>query len=172
MATSWAVQVLTPDYLVEGLFDDSYDNNLAIYFFQGKYDSDGQLARTASIHLTSVQFQPTRHMTIPVSSATDWCTFAYSLVALIPHDENSLAFVTKNNNPKFIIPADIYVGPYHIHGMVQSPDKQLNALRYYFTFTVRDAEIECLEAGAKLPNMKAPYAVIRSHLMQGIVQHT
>jgi hypothetical protein len=170
MATSWAIQVLTPDYLVEGLYDDSRDNNLATYFFQTRYDTDGQLARTASIHLTSAQIQPTRHMTTPVSMINDWSTYAYSLIALIPHDDNSMAHVSKNNNPKFIIPGDIYVGPYRVHGIVQSPEKQLNSLRYYFTFVVRDAEIECLEAGAKLQSMKVPLVVIRSHLVQGIVQ--
>jgi hypothetical protein len=172
MATSWAIQVLTPDYLVDGLFDESLNTSTAMYYFKEWYDADGILAISASLHLTAVQFQPTRLMAGPSSPATDWWGFSYSLVALIPRDESSLAHVTKNFNPKVVIPADIYVGPYRIHGTILSPDRQLGALRYYFNFAVRDAEIECLETGAKFQGLKAPYAIVRTHLLQGITQST
>jgi len=72
-----------------------------------------------------------------------------------------------NSRPKL---DNIYVGPYYIHGTVISPDKLLGNLRYYFNFAVRDAEIECLEAGAKFQGLKAPYVIVRTHLLQGIAQ--
>lgn len=166
MATPWAIQVLTPDYLVDGLYDEKQDNSTAEFFF--KSDAGDSLGREASMHLTAVRFQPTRHMTIPASSATDWFVYSYSFVAIIPRDENSTIYVAKNNNFKNLIPADIYVGPYLIHGTILSRDKKLSIFRYWFSIAVRDAEIECQLPGAKLQDLKAPFALVRTHLLQGI----
>ena len=49
MATPWSIQALTPDYLVDGLFDESLNNNTAMYYFKGWYDDDGKLAISASL---------------------------------------------------------------------------------------------------------------------------
>jgi len=171
MATSWTLQVLTLDYLVEGLFDDNNDNHTATYYFRSWYDDEGKLAISASLHLTQVHIQPTRNATPPISSAAEWWSFSNNLIAVIPRDENSLAHVAKNNSPKSVIPADIFVGPYRIHGSVLCPDKQLSSVRYYFTFVVQDAEILCLDAETKLPSLKAPYAIVRTHLIQGMVRN-
>jgi len=170
VATSWTIQVLTLDYLVEGLFDDSNDNHTAMYFFRSWYDDNGKLAISASIHLTKVHIQTMRNATPPVSSAAEWWSFSNNLIAIIPSDENSLAYVVKNNVPKSVISADVFVGPYRIHGSVLCPDKQLSSVRYYLNFVVQDAEILCLDVDAKLPSLQVPYAIVRTHLVQGIVR--
>ena len=94
--------------------------------------------------------------------------FPNTFVAIIPRDEASTAFVAKNNTSKNLIPADIYVGPYIIHGTILSPDNSFSILRYYFNFGVRDAVIDCQLPDTKLQGLKAPFVMVRTHLLQGI----
>jgi hypothetical protein len=165
----WLVQVLTPDYLVEGHFDEGDENYMGLYFFRAWPDLDGKLPVSACMHLTNARFQSMSNLTLPPSSATDWFGFPNNMLALFPRDELSLAYMFKNNAPKNLIPAEIYVGPYLIKGTILCPEKSLIALRIYFNFAVQDAVIECLTPGAKFQSHKEPFVMVRTHLVQGII---
>jgi hypothetical protein len=170
-STSWRIQLLTPEHLVEGIYDDRNDNETAMYFFQGRTDSDGKLAMGASLHLTTVRISSTRDSATPVSSAAEWWSFPNNLVAVMPHDDDSLAYVAKKNDSKHVIPADVYAGPYRIQGAIMSPNKELSILRYYFNFAVRDVEIVRVDADGAAPALRVPYAIVRTHLLQGIARN-
>jgi hypothetical protein len=164
----WSIQVLTPDYLIDGGFDDSKDNGSAMYLFKAWPDMDSKLDASISMHLTSVRFQPVGSLTAPSGSVPDWFVFSNAFVALIPRDEVSTAYVAANNASMYLIPADIFVGSYIIRGTILCPDKNLSRLKYYFNFAVQNAQIESVTPGAKLQAFTAPFAIVRTHLIQGI----
>jgi hypothetical protein len=153
-----AVQILTPDYLIEGYLDD-----LTNWPFEG-------------VTLTSVRFEPTGVLTPPASTAANWCLPENSpVVAAIPRDEASLAYTKKiYRNDKYALPAEIYVGPYLIQGMILRSDEDNDpgflAATLDEYMVVQDAVIDCLLPGARLKRLGAPLVVVRTdQLLQGFV---
>jgi hypothetical protein len=88
--------------------------------------------------------------------------YAESIVAVIPRDEASTAYVLKNNASLFKspIPAEVRVGSYLLRGEVLSPDNLLNVFESYFRFAIRNAEISCLLPGSQLGELRAPYVLV------------
>lgn len=157
--TQWAVQVLTYDYLIEGQVDEKQEHfNFNLIQARGG---------PVNMHVTSARFQPTGHLTPPEPASAPWAlVYAESLVAVIPRDEASTAYVLKNNADlfKYPIAAEVRAGAYVIRGNVLSPDKMLNVFESYVRFAVQDAEISCRLSGAQLVGLKAPYVlVVGSH---------
>ena len=155
----WAVQVLTYDYLIEGHVDEKQEHfNFNLIQARGG---------PVNMHLTSARFQPTGNLAPPEPASTPWAlVYAESVVAVIPRDEASTAYVLKNNADffKYPVAAEVRVGAYLIQGKVLSPDKMLNVFESYFRFAVQDAEISCRLPGAQLTGLKAPYVlVVGSH---------
>jgi hypothetical protein len=173
MAAPWAIQVLTQDYLINGFYDESQDNSTAPFFFRAWADYDGKIANSAAMHLTNIQFQPTRASAFPGGSAADWFMYSHMVVAVMPHDEQSTLFVANNNNKnKYMIQADIFTGSYLIRGTVLCPDRKINRYQAYFNLPVQNAEISCLLPDARLQGLKAPFAIVRTHLIQGIISYS
>lgn len=172
--SSWAVQVLTPDYLVDGYFDSEEDKMETAILF--KADKDPNIYDTGNVHfltLTSARLQPISPVNNPINSVVlpKWNMSAMSVfVAIIPRDEASTAYFMKMNPAKHAIAADVYVGPYIIHGTIVSPESDLMELTAYHTFAVRDAEIEHLYSGTPLTGLKMPCLLVNTHLLQGIAQ--
>ncbi len=166
MANPWKIQILTTDYLVEGIYDN--ENQTSQEFFQST-----AVQNTYSFQLTDVRLQPSGNLTTPSVSVNNWTTsVAKTVVAVIPCDQPSQAFVVdKHKKFKSFIPTDIYVGPYVIHGTVVSPEKPeqgLSFLSYYINFLVKDARIECQLPGAKLQGLEAPFILVRSFMLHGV----
>jgi len=166
MANLWHVQILTLDYLVEGIFDQDHDQDDSIQSFQAPGDDKQNIKQ-----LISARFQPTHNLALPAGSADAWYVYGdHVVVAVIPRDEASTAFAVKNSKFKSTFLADIYLGAYVIHGTVLSPIPEeygLNALREYSNFAVKDAQVECHFPGANLPVLSAPFMLVGTHHVQG-----
>jgi hypothetical protein len=92
-------------------------------------------------------------------------------VGVLPRDAGSLAYCAdRNSGSKHAIPgAVVFSGPYAIRGTVLSPDKDLDILSGYLTFAMRDVVIDSLAPAARLKGLAAPYIVLRSLLVHGIL---
>ena len=163
----WSVQVLTPDYLIDGNFDSKDVGGLSFFSMQ-----TGSNVPVASLQLSSALLQPTGNLAMPITPVAKWITsFNDAFVGVIPLDEPSTAHALKNNKAPHPVPADVYVGPYLIRGIVMSPDKNLEILGDVLSFLVQNARITCLTSGAQMTEIRAPNMLVRTLLLQGIAPH-
>jgi hypothetical protein len=166
MATPWAIQLLTPDYLIYGFIDSDASDR---YYSLTAADTTSSPS-SCVMHLTQAAFRPATNL-VPIDpSPTEWFSFGWNafLVAL-PWDQSSVNYLVKENSYKFLVPADLYVGNYLIQGKVWSRDrseKDLSHLGFAHRFIVQDVTIDCLLPGSQLHGFKAPFAVVRTHLLQ------
>ncbi len=154
-----AVQILTPDYLVDGYIEEN----------DGGWPLSG-------FTLTSVRFEPTGPLNPPATTAANWCMLEKSpMVAAIPRDESILAYTKKLfRDWKYPLPAELYVGPYLIQGIVLCviKDTDLTVLMSALDeeAVVQDVVIDCLLPGTRLKRLSAPLAVVHTgNLLQGLV---
>ena len=162
----WAVQVLTTDFLVDGQMD--YDDPSGPWWFLQA--QSGALA-VATLSLTQASFQPTAGQNIQPTPAANWVLpSSGQFVAAIPRDEASTAYAMKeNSSSRHPIPAVVFAGPYAIRGTILSPDPNLYILSGYSIFAMQGAVIDCLAPGSRLHGLAAPYLLVRSLLVHGIV---
>jgi hypothetical protein len=164
----WAVRLLTPDFLIDGYVDLEAHSEGAPFFQR----QTGTLP-LAALWLTSARFQATGPSSGPAPAANNW-SLAYSaaFVAVIPNDEPSLtATRAYTSDLRSAFPAELYVGPYAIRGQLLSPAAHTGdfaMLGSYLSLVVKDAEIDYRLPGAQLSGLKAPLAVVRTLLLQGI----
>ena len=154
-----AVQILTPDYLVEGYID---------------VDDSGW--PFGPVKLTSVRFEPTGSLTPPATTAANWYVLGKSpVVAAIPRDESILAHTQKRYpNEKYPLAAELYVGPYLIQGIVLRSLEETDPLTLMSTLdeyvVVQDVAIDCLLPGTRLKRLSAPLALVSTeNLLHGFV---
>ncbi len=154
-----AVQILTPDYLVEGYVEED----------DGGWPFGG-------FALTSVRFEPTGSLTPPATTAPNWHVLGKSpVVAAIPRDESILAYTKKTfRDWKYPLPAELYVGPYLIQGIVLRVIKETDPALLLSTLdeyaVVQDVVIDCLLPGTRLKRLSSPLAVVYTEkLLQGFV---
>jgi hypothetical protein len=172
MADLWRIQVLTPDFLLEGriltnpitevTWTDPYI--LKAYEHNYIYDSSVDL-----VFLTETQFQPTGNLVTTDDLGTDWAINVHNSIAFIPRDEASTTYLVKQNKFKNLIAADMVIGSYLIRGKVWSPDKPdagLKLLKKYLRVVMQDVTIDCQLPGVKLHGLEAPYAVLYTSLLQ------
>jgi hypothetical protein len=156
--SSWLVQVITLDYLIDGYMDGDRDK----YIFR-LYDG-----KVLDLPLASVQFQPAGNLTGGMHTVVPWTmVHSESMVAVIPRDAASLACAMQNNafyNQSF--QGEVYIGPYLLRGKVLVPNDSIRTLPMYPAFPMQDVEINCLLPGSKLVGLKAPYAAVLTHHRQ------
>jgi len=161
----WSVQLLTPDYLVDGRLDG--DDPTGPWFLTVQ----PQDREVATLTLSQASVQPTGALTATLPAGGNWLLPSTGqFVAVIPRDEASTAYALKHKgSSQHPIPALVFVGPYAIRGTVLSPDKYLEILSGYQTFLMQDATIDCLAPGSRLSSLSAPYAVVSAQLLHGLV---
>src|SRR5439155_14396439 len=125
----------------------------------------------ATLTLTEASFQPTAAQNILPTQAAKWVLPSTAqFVATLPRDEGSLAYCANSNgNSKHPFPAVVFSGPYASSGTEMSPNSDLDILSGYGTFAMQNVTIDCLAPGARLKGLAAPYAVLRTLLVHGIV---
>jgi hypothetical protein len=163
----WAVQLLTPDYVVDGTFDPNNLDSPAKYFLLGNNDSWGHLS------LNVTHLQPISSQAAPLRPSSRWIFDRHSLlIATIPRDEQSTVFMLQNNQSKQTYLADVYVGSFIVHGRMVVPKSQPGEIEYftlYRSFAVLDAEIKHLYPALQPGVIKAPCVLVCTHFLQGIV---
>ena len=152
-----AVRILTLDYLIDG------------------YVEDQALWPAAGTQLTSVRLEPTGSLVPPASTAANWLLLSTTpVVAGIPRDAASEAYLRKRYDTEFPLPVQMYVGPYLIQGKLLRRDATTDPFKLAATYKqavlVQEAVIDCLLPGARLKQLSAPLALVRTeHLLQGMV---
>jgi len=162
----WSVQLLTTDFLVSGNLDG--DDPTGPWFLQVQASD----LAMATLTLTDASFDPTGSQNVPETRAAKWVLPSTGLhVGTLPRDEASLAYCTsRNSGSKHPFPGVVaYVGPYAIRGTLLCPDIDLDILSGYLTFAMQNVTIDHLAPGARLKGLAAPYIVLRSLLLHGIV---
>ncbi len=161
----WSAQLLTTEYLVDGHLDGDDPDGPWFLHVQAK-----DLAM-ATLTLTQAGFQPTGGQNILPTQAAKWVLPSTALfVAVIPRDEGSMAYAGKQNaSSKHSIGGVVFVGPYAMRGTILSPDADLDILSGYLTFAMQDVVIDNLAPGARLKGLAAPYVIVRTLLVHGIV---
>jgi len=159
--SSWLVQVLTLDYLIDGYMDGEMDKN--IFRLADKSIPD--------LRLASVQFQPAGNLVAPLHAVVPWTLVnSESLVAIIPRDAASTTCAMQNNAFfKHPFQGEVYIGPYVLRGKVLAFADTVRILPMYPAFPMQDVEINCLLPGSKLLGLRAPYLAVMSHRRQLLV---
>ncbi len=159
--SSWLLQVLTTDYLIDGYMDG--DRDKTIFRLADR--------RVLDLPLASVQFQPAGNLIAPMHVVVPWTLVnSESLIAIIPRDAASMACAMQNNgifNQSF--QGEVYIGPYVLRGKILTIDNSVRILAMYAAFPMQDVEINCLLPGSKLVGLKAPYLMVLTHHRQLLV---
>ena len=161
----WTLQVLTPDYMIDGLCDtDRYP----IYTFSSSnYHS---CIPTDALQLISTRIRSTTNLQLPAYAATNWnVTFYNGFIAVIPCDENSTQYYRPNLSQYPDVSVDVYAGPYLIGGILPIEKNEFKKLEFLFSFIVKDAVIDCLYPDSFLHDYHVSYVMVRTLLVQGIV---
>ena len=149
---SWAIDLLTTDYLLSGTLDGDR-NPRAFQPFGGDFES---------IILTGARMTPTGNLAVPDGLTAPWIVaYSDSVVAIIPRDAASLDYARqRGSDSKFPQQAEIFVGHYLVRGTLLSPANDVRTLAAYATgFIVQQATIRSLLPGARLTDLTAPYAL-------------
>jgi hypothetical protein len=161
----WSVQLLTTEYLVDGNLDG--DDPTGPWFL---HVQSGEIAMS-TLTLTQARIQATGALSVTMPAAAKWILpSTATFVACIPRDEASTAYAVKqNSSSKHAIAGVVFVGPYAIRGTILSPNANLDILSGYGTFAMQQAVIDGLAPGARLTGLAAPYVLVRTMLLHGIV---
>jgi len=167
MADLWTIQVLTPDFLLDGKISTDMMNSAVpwtdpyiLKTYAHNYISDDIVDL---VYLTETQFQPTGSLGTTGDLGTDCVINANNSIAFIPRDEASTAYLVKQNKYKSLVSADMVIGPYLVHGKVWSPDKPDSGIKFLtklLRLVIQDVTIDCQLPGTKLHRLEAPYAVL------------
>jgi hypothetical protein len=154
-----AVQILTPEYLIEGYSDPKDD--LFEYLSTANPDDDFNFI------LTSVRVQPAGILCIPPFSCQEWHgSFLSSIIALMPRDDASLqAARAAFEDYEYPFRAEIFAGQYLVRGALMSDSE--DSPNYLNFVTVKDAEIESLLPEAKMGHLSFPLLFLNGMHIHG-----
>ena len=151
---SFALQVLTAEYLIEGTFE----SDLSLQYFS-RHD------QLVLLPLTSVQIQTTGPVDIPTRTCTQFVVAGGNVVALIPRIEITQMAEYEmmwklNKNPLLGV---FHVGAYVMEGklMLQVADFFENPM------LMVDVHIASRVPGARWGGLHAPFALVNTRLLDG-----
>jgi len=161
----WALQMLTPDYLVDGFCDT--DQYPIFTFSTTNYQT---CLPIDALQLSSTTIRATTSLALPPGDVPNWnVTFYNGFIAVIPKDEASAHYFHSNLGHYPDVPVDVYAGPYVFHGTLPIEKEEFKKLEFLFSIVLKDVEIDCLWPNSFLHAYKVPYAMLRTLHIQGIV---
>lgn len=178
MENFWTIQVLTPDYLLEGSISTDMLNPQIPFtspsIFEAYYHHFGYDTTVPLITLTSTSVQPAGTLPVPQNPSPAWVVNADRAIAFIPREGASNTYLLKRNKYFSLVPADLILGSFLVQGSVWSPDKAdagLSFLKKCSRLILQDVIIDQLLPGAAFPRMEVPYAVICTwHLQSAAIR--
>ena len=160
----WALQLLTPDYLVDGFCDT--DRYPIFTFSTTNYHT---CIPTDALQLIQTTVRTTSGLVLPEGDIPNWnVTFYNGFIAVIPKDEASTHFFYSNLGHYPDVPVDVYAGPYVFHGTLPIEKEEFKKLEFLFSIVLKDVEIDCLWPNSTLRNYRVTYAMLRTLHIQGI----
>jgi hypothetical protein len=165
---TWTIQLLTHDYVVEGLLRCRIDDD-AQYFSDLlrllKQDSTGGRLDLA---LFNARMQPATNLAFQPRTFDEWTTrLGSNVVAFVPGDDDSLNTLRKQfDNFKFPFAATLVAGPYQVQATLLA-DSQLGWSSLTAYLPLVDAQIDCLVPGARLAGWRVPWLLLNGELVQG-----
>jgi hypothetical protein len=162
----WALQVLTPDYIIDGLCDT--ERYSPFTFCSANYQC---AVPTDALQLEKVKLKSVGpNLAPPPESIPNWnITFYNGFIAVIPNDEASTQFFHSNLSHYPMYPVDVYAGPYLFRGDLPIEKKDFKKLEFLYSYILKDVEIDCLCPDSFFHGVKVPYAMVRTLLVQGMV---
>jgi hypothetical protein len=164
MATPWAIQVLTLDYLIDGQIDGGNMLQAAVF------NLNNVNAGLAPMMLTSIQVQPTGSLAVPSDHLPSWTiAFNQTIIGVIPRDEKSVAEFKKWSTQKNTVTVEMVIGPYCVRGTAYH---RLNAEHLQklseVNLALKDVEIDRITLDSKVKGLKVPFMIVFTELLQGI----
>ncbi|MBA3873509.1 MAG: hypothetical protein H0X30_30630 [Anaerolineae bacterium] len=148
----FAIQVLTPDYLIEG----HIPRNMTWHSL-------------VEIEIAPAHYQPTGTMTLPAGSAPLLHVQQNALVAIMPQDEACATDVLKGFGTQHLLKVTMLLNHYRFTGMAFATSDNISTLTYADAILMQDATIDCLIVGAQRKVWTAPLALIYTRkMLQGL----
>jgi hypothetical protein len=148
------VQVLTLDYVVEGMADFSGQNFIRL------------------IQLTDATMRSATGAAAPAPRGTTWAvgeTMQGVVGVAAQGDAAAEQLFDYGSAGKHELAADIYTGPYRVRGTLLSPLDDAEEIANLTPVVLRDAEIESLAAGSSLGGWRAQAVMLYMTQLQGVV---
>ena len=158
-APDLAIQILTPEYIIDGYCDP--EDNLFEYLSMAAQDDDLNYA------FKSAYVQPTGVLSIPPFTCQEWHgAFLSSIIALIPRDDASLeAARSAFEDYEYPFHAEFFAGQYLVRGALMSDIEEEPNFNLFAV--VKDAEIESLLPGAKMGRLSFPLLILNGMHIHG-----
>jgi len=162
----WRLQLLTEEYLVEGLFNPEEKVGSADIFEMSCENvlDGGGIEAFHQMSLTAVTLKATGLLVLPEQSYPEWSTAIFEhVIAVIPRDEASLQAAHKAfREYRYPLPVEIYAGPYRLRGKVVSDSTIPRRSPFLMNQMVPlvEAEIDNLLPGAALHGLRADWLLL------------
>ena len=178
MDNIWTIQVLTPDYLLEGIISTSLLNTEVPWtspsIFEAYYHPFGFDNTIPLVTLTSTQVQTASSLPAPANPASNWVINGDRAIAFIPKGGASNSHLLQRNTYQSLVAADVGIGSFLIQGNVWSPEKPeagLSFLKKCSRFVIQDVIIDQQLPGTNFPRFEVPYAVLCTFHLQYAALH-
>lgn len=173
MENIWSIQVLTPDYLLEGDISTDMTNPQIPWtspsIFEAYYHHFGFDNTSPIITLTNTVVKAAGSLPLPAAPSPAWVVNGDRAIAFIPREGASNTYLLKRNKYDSLIPAELTIGSFLIQGNVWSPEKAdagLSFLKKCSRLIMQDVLIEQQHPGAAFPRLEVPYAVLCTFHLQ------
>lgn len=162
----WTLQVLTPDYQVDGFCDINCFTPYTFCSANYQIALPTDALQLCQVHITPVSGLQTPHeLDVP-----NWnITFYNGFIAVIPRDKPSLQYFHDNLSHYPLYPVDVYAGPYIFHGDLPIEKKEFKKLEFLYSYILKDVTIDCLAPQSPLKSYQVPFAMVRTLLVEGMV---
>jgi hypothetical protein len=152
-----AVRVLTPDYLIEGLWEPADLENLMI-----TVDEEG-IGTSRSTQLNSVQIQPIGGNETASRTVSKFMARGDQIIAQIPRSDAQISSYDYWKSYKKPLAATFYFGPYTIRGSLMHTNLEI----FEHIMPMCDLRITSQRDGEKFSEINAPFALVNTRWLIG-----
>jgi hypothetical protein len=165
---AWAVQLLTHDYVMEGLLQPRIDDANLYFNDLSRMLKQSELMHGLDLPLSNVRIQPATNLAFQPQTFDEWTIqLGWNVVAFVPADADSLnALRQEFDNFKYPFAATLYAGPYQVRATLLA-DSKLGWSSLTAFLPLADAQIDCLVPGARLTGWRVPWLLLNGLLVQG-----
>jgi hypothetical protein len=164
---TWAIQILTRDYLVAGQLQpriddvDEYFTELVSFLKQGTVHQDYPLP------LLNAEVRPASNLAAPTRTYAQWSISLKNVIAFIPGDDDSRSALRQPfDNFKHPFPATLFAGCYQVQATLLS-NYLVGWSELQSFLPLVDAQIDCLLPGAQLTRWQVPWLLLNGQVLQG-----
>jgi len=165
---TWAVQILTRDYLVAGQLQPRIDDADEYFTDLLRLLKQGTEHNHYPLPLLNAEVRPASNVAAPARTYAQWSiSLGPNVIAFIPGDDDSRGALRKQfDNFKHPFPATLYAGYYQVQATLLA-DSILGWSELQSFLPLVDAQIDCLLPGAQLTHWQVPWLLLNGQVVQG-----